>query len=458
MNSTLLAVILGLIACLAIGGLCWLFGRRPTVGPVGERVEGALRAQIDSQRADLVAASESRLKVERALATAEARAVSSDQRLEEQRALHAEQLNNLRTDHDRNLAQMRDSFSALSSEALTQMQPQFLALANETLAKQSEVAKGDLSQRQEAIAGLLKPVEELLRASQARLAQSETTQSAALGEVKKGMELLAQNSAGLAGETLQLRQVLGNSTARGRWGEETLRRTVEASGMSVHCDFVEQAQAGDARPDLIVKLPGNRVILVDAKCPDFGFLSALNQGDEVKRTEALRLHAEKLRGTIKALADRDYPSQFQNSLDYVVLFVPAESLFSAALEADRELITWAQQRRIILATPATLIALLKSASLSWLQNDQTVNAKKIADEATELFSRVASLVRHFEAIRSGLARASSAFNDAVGSYERSVRPQGAKVLALGVGSSGKELPEVEAVSEVLRIPQQESQV
>ena len=138
--------------------------------------------------------------------------------------------------------------------------------------------------------------------------------------------------------------VLHSNQARGRWGEETLRRVVEAAGMSAHCDFTEQTQAGENRPDLIVRLPGDRVIIVDAKVPDFDFLNALETADAAKRAEALAAHAAKLKGTIKSLADRDYPGQFPNALDYVVLFVPAESLFSAALEGDHDLIVWAAEK------------------------------------------------------------------------------------------------------------------
>ena len=156
--------------------------------------------------------------------------------------------------------------------------------------------------------------------------------------------------------------VLKSNQARGRWGEETLRRVVEAAGMSAHCDFSEQTQEGEAKPDLIVRLPGDRVIIVDAKVPDLDFLNALEAADPMKRAESLAAHAAKLKATIKALADRDYPRQFPNALDYVVLFVPAESLFSAALEGDHDLIVWAAEKRILLATPASLIALLRSVA------------------------------------------------------------------------------------------------
>jgi len=227
---------------------------------------------------------------------------------------------------------------------------------------------------------------------------------------------------------------------------------VEAAGMSAHCDFTEQTQAGENRPDLVVRLPGDRFIIVDAKVPDFDFLNALESADDAKRAEALAAHAAKLKATIKALADRDYPSQFPNALDYVVLFVPAESLFSAALEGDHDLIVWAAGKRILLATPASLIALLRSVSVSWQQHAQTENAQKIAEAAQELYARVCKFTEHFERIRDGLAKANDAFNDAVGSYERMVRPAGEKIQKLGGTAPGKELADIQPLDSTLRLP------
>ena len=327
-----------------------------------------------------------------------------------------------------------------------------MRLAEQSFGRFQETAKGDLAQRQEAIKGLVEPLKLQLDSYQKRLQQSETAQSSTLGEVKKQLELLSQQSQSLANETQQFRIVLKSSQARGRWGEETLRRVVEAAGMSAHCDFSEQTQAGDSKPDLVVRLPGDRFIIVDAKVPELDFLSALESADATKRSESLAAHAAKLKATIKALADRDYPSQFPNSLDYVVLFLPAESLFSAALEGDRDLIVWAAQKRILLATPASLIALLRSVSVSWQQHAQTENAQKIAEAAQELYTRVCKFTEHFEHIRDGLAKANDAFNDATGSYERMVRPAGERIQKLGGAPSGKELAEVPPLDATLRLP------
>jgi len=309
-----------------------------------------------------------------------------------------------------------------------------------------------LEKRQESIKVLVEPLKQQLETYQKNLQQNSAAQSSTLGEVKKQLELLSQQSSSLAHETLQFRMVLKSNQARGRWGEETLRRVVEAAGMSAHCDFTEQATAGENRPDLIVKLPGERVIIVDAKVPDFDFLNALETADETKRADSLAAHAAKLKATIKALADRDYPREFANALDYVVLFIPAESLFSAALEGDQGLIVWAAERKILLATPASLIALLRSVSVSWQQHAQTENAQKIAEAAQELFERVVTFTKYLENIRGGLESANRAFNQAVGSYESRVRPSGEKLQKLGGANLSKELPDLPPLDATLRLP------
>jgi DNA recombination protein RmuC len=227
---------------------------------------------------------------------------------------------------------------------------------------------------------------------------------------------------------------------------------VEAAGMSAHCDFSEQILSGDSKPDLTVHLPGDRIIIVDSKVPDLDFLTAIDAADPVKRGEALAAHAAKLKSTIRSLAERDYPRQFPNALDYVVLFLPAESLFSAALEGDHDLIVWAAQRRIMLATPASLIGLLRAVSVSWQQHAQSENAREIAAAAQELFARVVKLMEHFERIRSGLEKANAAYNDAVGSYERMVRPSGERLLKLGGNAAAKELADIQPLDATLRLP------
>ncbi len=449
-----LYILIGLAVGAAFGGVIgWLAAlRRAPSTPPDTRIETELRQQLAQREATLTELRSELNQSNAARAAAEASHAAAEKLVAEQRQMHERSLAEAKTAQDKAIADLREAFKALSAEALQKTQPEFLRLANETLGKFQESAKGDLAQRQQAIATLVKPLEEQLKTYQQRLQQSETAHSTTLGEVKKHLETLNTQSQSLSNETLQLRRVLSSNQARGRWGEETLRRVVEAAGMSAHCDFSEQAQSGDGKPDLIVRLPGDRLIIVDAKVPDLDFLDAVESADPVKRAEALAAHAAKLKATIKSLADRDYPRQFPNALDYVVLFVPAESLFSAALEGDRDLIVWAANKQIMLATPASLIALLRSVSVSWQQHAQTENARAIAEAAQELFNRVAKFTEHFERIRSGLEKANSAYNDAVGSYERMVRPGGEKLLKLSGGSTGKDLADIAPVESTLRLP------
>lgn len=470
---------------LAVGGVIgWLLGARRSGPAPDNRLEGELRAQLSQRDTDLAqarqkaaeadtqraaseatrSATEKQLAAAQAqlalantavadlrntlnatandLATARANLDAAHKLLADQKNLHEQQLKAAKEAQEKALTDLRDQFKALSADALKQTAPEFLRLANERFERLQESAKGDLNKRQESIAALVKPLEDQLKNYQQRLQQSETAQAGAMGEVKKHLETLAKQSEMLASETQQFRLVLKSNQVRGRWGEETLRRVVEAAGMSPHCDFIEQAQAGESKPDLVVRLPDDRVIIVDAKVPDFDFLSALDEADAAKRNEVLAAHAAKLKNTIRALADRDYPAQFANALDYVVLFMPAESLFSAALEGDRDLIVWAAQRHILLATPVSLIALLRSVLVSWQQFAQTENARAIAESAQEFYQRVAKFSEHLDKIRGGLHRANEAFNDAVGSYDRSVRPAGERLLKLGGGIPGRNLAEL----------------
>ena len=451
----MLNLLVGLGIGVVLGGVVgWLLATRdkvPVTTAAAQPLIDELRNRSGQLQADLTETRAQLTEAKAKAAGAEAERDAARQLLETQRELNNTALREAKETQQKALNDLREAFRALSAEALQKTQPEFLRLANETLAKFQESAKGDLQERQQAIATLVEPLKQHLETYQKRLQQSETAQSATLGEVKKQLETLATQSQTLSTETFQLRKVLSSNQARGRWGEETLRRVVESAGMSAHCDFSEQTQAGEGKPDLVVHLPGQRVIIVDSKVPDLDFLNTVDAADTTKRAEALAQHASKLKATIKSLADRDYPSQFANALDYVVLFLPAESLFSAALEGDQELMIWAQNRRILIATPCSLIAILRSVSLSWQQHAQTENARAIAEAAQELFTRVVKFTEHFERIRAGLERANSAFNDAVGSYERMVQPSGQRLLKLGGTASPQELAEVEPLETSLRL-------
>jgi len=435
-----------LIAFLIGGGLGWLIGSlvaraKAGAGSANAALENELRQQLQQRDGEVSQLRSEVVSIKTSLATAQANQNSAEKLLAEQKTLQERALTEAKEAQAKALTDLREAFKALSADALKQTAPEFLRLAEQSFGKFQEVAKGDLDKRQESIKVLVEPLKQQLETYQKRLQQNETAQAGFLGEVKKQLETLATSNQSLAAETAQFRSVLKSNQARGRWGEETLRRVVEAAGMSAHCDFSEQAQSDDKKPDMIVKLPGDRLIIVDAKVPELDFLSALESADTAKRAEALAAHAKKLRDTIKSLADRDYPSQFPNALDHVVLFVPAESLFSAALEGDHELIVWAAGKHIMLATPASLIALLRSVSMSWQQYAQTENAQKIAQAAQDFYARVVTFTEHFETIRDGLEKANSAYNKAAASFQSRVRPAGERLAELGGGPAHKELAE-----------------
>jgi DNA recombination protein RmuC len=436
-----LPLLLALLVGVAIGVVLGWFIRQARMAPADTQLEAELRRQLQEGQTELGHLRADLTKITAAEAEAKARAEAANALLEEQRRAQ-----------EKGHMDLREAFKALSAEALEKAQPQLLTLADQAFQKFHAKAQGDLTERQQAIATLVKPLEENLRTYQHRLQQSETNQVERVEKLKQEVQSLSQQSQMLSQQTLQLRLVLSNSQARGRWGEETLRRVVEAAGMSAHCDFREQAHSGEGKPDLIVRLPGDRMVIIDAKVPELEFLQALETNDPARRVEALQQHAAKLRGTIKALADRDYPKQFPNALDYVILFMPAESLFSAALEGDPELIVWAGSKNIMLATPASLIALLRAISFCWQQHSQTENAREIVEAAQQLFSRICTFTEHLERIRGGLDRATKAFNDAVGSYDRSIRPSGERLVKLGAGVASKQLLEIDPVETLLRLP------
>lgn len=457
-NNPLPTGIIIVIVATVAGGLGlligWLWGRArtPAAAPVDLRLEHELRQQLIQRELETAATREQLTQTKTALATAQANQGAAERILAEQKQRHEQSLVEAKTAQDKALQDLRDTFRALSAEALKQSAPEFLRLAEQSFGKFQETAKGDLAQRQEAIKTLVEPLKQQLETYQKNLQQNAAAQSTTLGEVKNQLEQLSKQSQNLASETEQFRKVLHSNQARGKWGEETLRRVVEAAGMSAHCDFSEQTQSAENRPDLIVRLPGERFIIVDAKVPDFDFINALETADTTRRAESLTAHAQKLKDTIRSLAARDYPRQFPKALDYVVLFLPAESLFSAALEGDHDLIVWAAEKRILLATPASLIALLRSVSVSWQQHAQTENAQKIAEAAQELFVRVVTFTEHLEKIRGGLETAGKAFNQAVGSYESRIRPAGEKMQKLSGGTGGKGLTDLPLLDTNLRLP------
>jgi DNA recombination protein RmuC len=346
--------------------------------------------------------------------------------------------------------ELQQRFAGLASQALRENNSAFLQLAQETLKQLQLQGKHDLEQKEKALESLVRPIREALEKTEVQMRRMEQERQQAYGSLTKHLETLAQAHQVLQGETRNLVQALRRPEVRGQWGELTLRRLAELAGMVEHCDFFEQldlaTEEGRRRPDMIVRLPGSREIIVDVKTPLDAYLSAIEAADDEARRRHLEHHARKVRERVRELAAKSYWSQFPRAPDFVLLFIPGEQFLSAALEHDPALLEEALRQRIILTTPTSFVALLRAVAYGWRQEQLAANAERIREVGEELYRRLLVFGEHLGKIGRGLETAVENYNRSVGSFESKVLPGARRFTELGVNAprSLEEPPRVEA--------------
>ena len=443
-----IAFIIGLLIGLA--GLLWLRGRgMAEQAALAARAEQAERYLEEARRSQ--AEREALLnKLQTEAADLKAQAARLAAQLAAEQAAAAEKLA-LLEGAEKKLA---DAFQALSAEALKSNNQSFLELARQNLATFQEAAKGDLEARRQAVDSLVKPIHEALEKLGQQTQEIERQRAGAYASLTEQVKSLMTAQEGLKQETGRLVRALHRPEVRGRWGEVQLKRVVEMAGMQAHCDFFEQESAESEgrrqRPDMLVKLPGGKSVVLDSKAPIAAFLEAAESESDEVRLRHIKQFARHVKEHIQALGAKSYWDQFQPSPEFVVLFLPGEAFFSAALQEDPQLIEYANEHKVILATPTTLLALLKAVYFGWRQENLAENARRISELGRELYERLGVMANHWASVGKNLAQATEAYNKATASLESRVLVSARRFQELQAASETREIPAPTAVDAVPR--------
>lgn len=432
-------VLVAVVAVVVGGGLAWLLAAARVRSRLAADVQAresrvaAAEATADELRKQLHQRDLEAADLRQALASAQTQRAQAETRWEAARQNLDEQRRLL----DEAQGRLGETFKALSVDALRESNSAFLQLAQRALA-------AELEPRQREMDGLVRPLTDALRRYDEQVRQLEARGQQAYGSVEKQLEMLASRSAELSRETNNLVSALRAPQVRGRWGEITLHRVVELAGMTEHCDYLEQVtvegEGGRLRPDMVVRLPNGREVIVDAKVPLAAYLSALEAGSDEDRQAALAKHGQQVRHHMNALSVKAYWEEFAKAPAFVVMFIPGESFVAAAAHADPALIEDGMAKGVVVATPTTLIALLHAIAFGWRQEQVAENAERLRTLGGELHDRIQRFSEHLERVGVALGRATGAFNDAVGSLEHRVLPSARRFRELGASASAEIAP------------------